>query len=54
MFIWNTQKCIWNTQKCIHLLETYLIELYRFGILVGIGWYFLGILPTDTKGKLGW
>jgi hypothetical protein len=22
--------------------------------LVGIGWYFLGILPTNTKGKLGW
>jgi hypothetical protein len=21
---------------------------------VGIGWYFLGILPTDTEGKLGW
>ena len=28
--------------------------VYRFGISVGIGWYFLGILPTDTKGKLGW
>ncbi len=28
--------------------------VYRFGILVGIGWYFLGILPTDTEGKLGW
>jgi hypothetical protein len=22
--------------------------------LVGIGLYFLGILPTYTKGKLGW
>jgi hypothetical protein len=22
--------------------------------LVGIGWYFLGILPTNTEGKLGW
>jgi hypothetical protein len=22
--------------------------------LVGIGWYFFGILPTNTKGKLGW
>jgi hypothetical protein len=22
--------------------------------LVGIGWYFLGILPTNTQGKLGW
>jgi hypothetical protein len=21
---------------------------------VGIGWYFLGILPTNIKGKLGW
>jgi hypothetical protein len=21
---------------------------------VGIGWYFLGILPTETEGKLGW
>jgi len=21
---------------------------------VGIGWYFLGIIPTDTKGKLVW
>jgi hypothetical protein len=22
--------------------------------LVGIGWYFLSINHTDTKGKLGW
>jgi hypothetical protein len=22
--------------------------------LVGIGWYFLGILPSDTEEKLGW
>jgi hypothetical protein len=22
--------------------------------LISIGWYFLGILPTNTKGKLGW
>jgi hypothetical protein len=21
---------------------------------VSIGWYFLGILPTNTEGKLGW
>jgi hypothetical protein len=31
------------------------LELFRDSVfLVGIGWYFLGILPTDTKEKLGW
>ncbi len=27
---------------------------YRFGMLVGIRWYFPGIYHTDTKRKLGW
>jgi hypothetical protein len=31
------------------------IELFTDSVfLVGIGWYFLGILPTNTEGKLGW
>jgi hypothetical protein len=31
------------------------LELFRnLVFLVGIGWYFLGILPTDTEEKLGW
>ena len=33
----------------------YGIELHtRVGILVGIGWYFVGIIPTNTNRKLGW
>jgi hypothetical protein len=33
----------------------YFVELFSdLVFLVGIGWYFLGILPTDTEGKLGW
>jgi hypothetical protein len=28
--------------------------VYNTVFLVGIGWYFLSILPTDTEGKLGW
>ncbi len=28
--------------------------VYLFGISVGIGWYFMVFLPTDTEGKLGW
>jgi hypothetical protein len=32
-----------------------MIELFTdLVFLVGISWYFLSILPTDTKGKLGW
>ncbi len=32
-----------------------MIELFTdLVLLVGIGWYFLGILPTDAKGKLSW
>jgi hypothetical protein len=31
------------------LLEVHLDLVFWFGI----GWYFPGILPTDTKGKLG-
>jgi hypothetical protein len=31
------------------------VELFTDSVfLVGIGWYFLGILPINTKGKLGW
>jgi uncharacterized membrane protein YbjE (DUF340 family) len=31
------------------------LELYTgVGISVGIGWYFVGIIPTNTNGKLGW
>jgi hypothetical protein len=30
-------------------LELYPDLVFRFGI----GWYFLGIFPTDTEGKLG-
>ncbi len=32
------------------IVELHLDLVFRFGI----GWYFPGILPTDTKGKLGW
>jgi hypothetical protein len=31
------------------IVELYLDSVFWFGI----GWYFLGILPTDTEGKLG-
>jgi uncharacterized membrane protein YbjE (DUF340 family) len=32
-----------------------ILELYTgVGISVGIGWYFVGIIPTNTNGKLGW
>ncbi len=32
-----------------------ILELFTYLVfLVGMGWYFLGILPTNTKGKLGW
>jgi hypothetical protein len=32
-----------------------LVELFRDLVCsVGIGWNFLGMLPTDTKEKLGW
>jgi hypothetical protein len=32
-----------------------LLELSTDSVfLVGIAWYFFGILPTDTKGKLSW
>jgi uncharacterized membrane protein YbjE (DUF340 family) len=31
------------------------LELHTgVGISVGIGWYFVGIIPTNTNGKLGW
>jgi hypothetical protein len=31
------------------------LELYPDLVFwFGIGWYFPGIFPTDTKGKLGW
>jgi hypothetical protein len=33
----------------------FFVELLNDSVfLVGISWYFLGILPTNTKGKLGW
>jgi hypothetical protein len=32
-----------------------LVELFCDSVCsVSIGWYFLGILPTDTEEKLGW
>jgi hypothetical protein len=32
-----------------------ILELHTgVGISVGIGWYFVGIIPTNTNGKLGW
>jgi hypothetical protein len=38
-----------------HDVMTPFLELFTdLVFLVGIGWNFLGILPTDTKGKLGW
>jgi hypothetical protein len=49
------------------ILQLFLVSLYRLGplpkflelfhdsvFLVSIGWYVLGILPTNTKEKLGW
>jgi hypothetical protein len=33
----------------LNFLELYPDSVFRFGI----GWYFPGIFPTDTKGKLG-
>ncbi len=36
-------------------VSKYYLELITdLVFLVGIGWYFLGILPTNTEGKLGW
>ena len=30
------------------------LELYlKLVFLIGVGWYFTGILPTNTNGKLG-
>ncbi len=37
----------------IHTIKT--IDLYpNLVFWFGIGWYFPGIFPTNTKGKLGW
>ena len=37
------------------LIGVFLLELHTgVGISVGIGWYFVGIIPTNTNGKLGW
>ncbi len=34
---------------------SYQLELYPDSVfLFGVGWYFPGIFPTDTEGKLGW
>lgn len=43
----------WVSQKLVK--RDILLELYTgVGISVGIGWYFVGIIPTNTNGKLGW
>jgi hypothetical protein len=43
-----------RTRACFSLLNMILVELYPDLVFwYGIGWYFLGIFLTDTKGKLG-
>ncbi len=45
--------CIWKIQWP-HPSGAEALELYPDSVFwYGIGWYFLGIFLTDTKGKLG-
>jgi len=47
--------CVVLRLRVLRYPKTKHLELYTgVGISVGIGWYFVGIIPTNTNGKLGW
>jgi hypothetical protein len=59
MFLHLAILCLWTGLSTFQEFwggkGMFLLELFRNSVfLVGIGWYFLGILQTDTKEKLGW
>jgi hypothetical protein len=50
----NFNKCIRDYFEAV-AEDPNVVELFcDLVFLVSIGWYFLGILPTNTKEKFGW